>query len=62
MGYKRPVLTGEDRFILTGPVFCGLGPVWLRSFSGHETRLPNTNSSSRICSHHASSIIHQHYH
>ncbi|KIK03442.1 hypothetical protein K443DRAFT_95104 [Laccaria amethystina LaAM-08-1] len=42
MGYKRPVLTGQDRFILTSPVFCGLGPVWLRSFSGHETGLPNT--------------------
>ncbi|KIJ89623.1 hypothetical protein K443DRAFT_80641, partial [Laccaria amethystina LaAM-08-1] len=36
------VLTGQDRFILTGPVFCGLGPVWLRSFSGPETGLPNT--------------------
>ncbi|KIK01537.1 hypothetical protein K443DRAFT_98482, partial [Laccaria amethystina LaAM-08-1] len=27
----------------TGPVFCSLGPVWLQSFSGHETGLPNTN-------------------
>ena len=26
-----------------GPVFCGLGPVWLWSFSSHETGLPNTN-------------------
>ncbi|KIJ94305.1 hypothetical protein K443DRAFT_110670, partial [Laccaria amethystina LaAM-08-1] len=47
MGYKRPVRTGQDRFILTaGPVFCGLGPVWLRSFSGHETGIPNTTSCS----------------
>ncbi|KIJ93155.1 hypothetical protein K443DRAFT_65734, partial [Laccaria amethystina LaAM-08-1] len=38
-----PAITGRDRFILTGPVFCGLGPVWLRSFSGHETGLPNTS-------------------
>ena len=27
------------------PPFCSLGPVWLRSFSSHETRLPNTNAS-----------------
>ncbi|KIJ91850.1 hypothetical protein K443DRAFT_114480, partial [Laccaria amethystina LaAM-08-1] len=26
-----------------GLVFCGLGPVWLRSFSSHKTGLPNTN-------------------
>ncbi|KIJ96943.1 hypothetical protein K443DRAFT_106375, partial [Laccaria amethystina LaAM-08-1] len=38
-----PVLTGQDRFILTGQVFCGLGPVWLWSFSSYETGLPNTN-------------------
>ena len=25
-----------------GLVFCGLGPVWLQSFSSHETGLPNT--------------------
>ncbi|KIK04363.1 hypothetical protein K443DRAFT_93293, partial [Laccaria amethystina LaAM-08-1] len=36
------VLTGQNRFILTGLVFCSLGLVWLRSFSSHETRLPNT--------------------
>ena len=28
-----------------GPVFCSLGPVWLRSFSGHETGLLNTTDS-----------------
>jgi hypothetical protein len=59
MGYKIPVLTGQERFILTvllrslhlknyktvtaGPVFCSLGPVWLQSFSSHETGLPNTS-------------------
>ncbi|KIK05959.1 hypothetical protein K443DRAFT_90499, partial [Laccaria amethystina LaAM-08-1] len=37
-----PVLTGQDQFILTGLVFCSLGPVWLWSFSSHETGLPNT--------------------
>ena len=29
--------------LTAGPVFCSLGLVWLRSFSGHETRLPNTS-------------------
>ncbi|KIJ96796.1 hypothetical protein K443DRAFT_106662, partial [Laccaria amethystina LaAM-08-1] len=28
-----------------GPVFCSLGPVWLRSFSSHETGLPNTKKN-----------------
>ncbi|KIJ94128.1 hypothetical protein K443DRAFT_67713, partial [Laccaria amethystina LaAM-08-1] len=45
------VLTGQDQFILTdrtcGPVFCGLGPVWLRSFSSHKTGLPNTTCSTQ---------------
>jgi hypothetical protein len=28
----------------TGLVFCGLGPVWLWSFSSYETGLPNTKN------------------
>ncbi|KIJ96173.1 hypothetical protein K443DRAFT_107688, partial [Laccaria amethystina LaAM-08-1] len=37
-----PVPTSQDRFILTSPVFCSLGLVWLQSFSSYETGLPNT--------------------
>ena len=28
-----------------GPVFSSLGPVWLQSFCGLETGLPNTNDA-----------------
>ncbi|KIJ99835.1 hypothetical protein K443DRAFT_101550, partial [Laccaria amethystina LaAM-08-1] len=45
-------------------VFCGLGPVWLRSFSSHETGLPNTTlhyslSPSYVCiSLHTLNLLH----
>ena len=31
------------------PVFCGLGPVWLRFFSSFETGLPNTKLKFSCC-------------
>ncbi|KIK01990.1 hypothetical protein K443DRAFT_97689, partial [Laccaria amethystina LaAM-08-1] len=42
----------------TGPVFCSLGPVWLRSFSSHETRIPNTTHVDYI---HMSHVVDTHY-
>ncbi|EDR02686.1 uncharacterized protein LACBIDRAFT_308238 [Laccaria bicolor S238N-H82] len=44
-----PVKSGQDRFTLTGLVLCGLGPVWLRSFSSHKTGLPNTSEALGSC-------------